>query len=871
VVTVITKTIGPTGRDYTTFTLAEADVTNIGTSADLVANDEAIVFEADAGTYTTPLSANSTLVTDATRNVTYKPAAGSEHGGSAGAGVIIDTGGSNRPITLTDDFTVVDGFNLVTTTTYCAWLEGAGAVAQNCIASAANRGFVVYGGTAANPVRVLNCVSRGGSSVAFYVLADTSSDAYGEIINCTGDSTTTYPFLNQQTANTASGTFINCLSLASQSFYNAGGTVSGSNNFGPATNPFPAALQGSPYPITATTSFSTPLGSGDYAVYMGATGALADVTGNDVWQQGVGPGSNSDVPTTDINGVARSGASCNPGAFEADGFVEPTVITRTIDASGAGDYTTFALALADIASVAGGSDLTLLNRAVVFEAVAGNYGGVVNVDSTSFEFDPTRNLTLRPQAGSEHGGDRNAGVIVAGGSSYAFRMPCDFLRIEGFVCTFTGSYGVLLLGSHPGVLVDGLIVDDLNSATMAIRNDGAGATADFPVVIQNCVVFVQGSRGIGFFGSGTYHARVTNCTVVHSAVEWCYINYNPSATLEFTNNVALTSGSTFRDNSGTATITGSNNFGSGTNPFPAALQGSPYPITAVTDPEQPAAGDYAIHDAQGRLYDTSRNDVLQAGVGPSANSDVPTTDITGEARSGATCNPGAFEATVVLSISTPAAGALNNSPDFRVHLDRRVTDASFGVSAVYDSASDSTTFTLPYRLNAYARMQVVTRKTSGANAGELLSVTATDANAGTVTVAGNHTSTAVFIGETYIMKYEFSTPHLQAQQRMSPTKGASHRIRYGTVTFADTSFFEVKVKPKGGDAYTYTFNGNLLNEPETLLGQVVVYDGDFKFPVMADHDRATVTLENDSPLPSRFLGCEWEAFYHSRIGQRSRF
>ena len=90
-VTVITRTIGPSGRDYASFTLAEADVTNIGTSADLVANDEAIVFEADAGTYNESVVFNSTLTTDATRNVTYKPAAGSEHGGVLGAGVHINS------------------------------------------------------------------------------------------------------------------------------------------------------------------------------------------------------------------------------------------------------------------------------------------------------------------------------------------------------------------------------------------------------------------------------------------------------------------------------------------------------------------------------------------------------------------------------------------------------------------------------------------------------------------------------------------------------------------------------------------------------------------------------------------------------------
>ena len=71
-VTVLTRTIGPSGRDYASFTLAEADVTNIGTSADLVANDEAIVFEADAGTYVERLTVDSTLVSDATRNVTYQ-------------------------------------------------------------------------------------------------------------------------------------------------------------------------------------------------------------------------------------------------------------------------------------------------------------------------------------------------------------------------------------------------------------------------------------------------------------------------------------------------------------------------------------------------------------------------------------------------------------------------------------------------------------------------------------------------------------------------------------------------------------------------------------------------------------------------------
>jgi len=102
--------------------------------------------------------------------------------------------------------------------------------------------------------------------------------------------------------------------------------ITGSNNFGGSISPFPVALQGSPYPITATTNTSP--GAGDWAIYEAATGRLYHVPDNDVWDQGVGPASNSDVPTTDILGAARSGSTANPGAFETG--VPPTVTTNQL-------------------------------------------------------------------------------------------------------------------------------------------------------------------------------------------------------------------------------------------------------------------------------------------------------------------------------------------------------------------------------------------------------------------------------------------------------------------------------------------------------------------------------------------------------------
>ncbi len=115
----------------------------------------------------------------------------------------------------------------------------------------------------------------------------------------------------------------NLILAASEDWRDQGGggtsTVLGSNNFGPqtsATHVFPAALKGSPYPITATTN-TTP-GFGDYAIYEAGTGALVVVDDNAALGGGVGPAANADVPVYDINGVKRIGGGCDPGAFEGD-------------------------------------------------------------------------------------------------------------------------------------------------------------------------------------------------------------------------------------------------------------------------------------------------------------------------------------------------------------------------------------------------------------------------------------------------------------------------------------------------------------------------------------------------------------------------
>ena len=207
--------------------------------------------------------------------------------------------------------------------------------------------------------------------------------------------------------------------------------------------------------------------------------------------------------------------------------------------------------------------------------------------------------------------------------------------------------------------------------------------------------------------------------------------------------------------------------------------------------------------------------------------------------------------------------------DFRVHLDRRLSDSSSGVSSSYDSGTNTTTFTLPYTLGAGVTMQVVSRGTASTNAGQDYPVTSS--GAASVTVSGDHTGTPVYIGEAYTMRYEFSQLQLQRNGRVAPMGNASHRVRYGRINFSDTSYFVVRVTVKGQAAQSYVWNGYILGESESLLGSIGTYTGEYQFPVMASHDRVTIELENDSPLASTFVAAEWEAYYHSRIRFNARF
>jgi hypothetical protein len=674
--TVVTRTIG-VGRDYANFTAAEADVVNIATSAiggaDLVANDGAIVFEADAGTYTESVMFDSTLTTDATRNVTYRPASGSEHGGVFGAGVVLHDNGSGYGAAqqVRDNFTVLDGLEVHVSNT-SGFRTGLLLSLTHDLLGVKIRNMLLWSQTNRTPIGGPNTgsynVGSSSSPIVFENLLIKKTDNFADMMeikdrpgyeghyvisNCTfiGDSGINHRSFSVRANTNLNLKVTNCLSLVPWQWFQAGSgtlTLTGSNNFGGATNSLPAAIQGSPYPVTASKSYDP--GAGDFALYVGSTGELLDSPNNDVVNQGVGPASNSDVPTTDILGNTRSGTTANPGAFEQLNSL--TTVTRTI---GSGkDYATFTLAEADVVDIAtsaiGGASLLDYNGAIVFEADAGDYSETLNFDTGGgLTCDPTRNVTWTHASGAEHGGRFGEGVNIVG---YCYIRE-DFAVVDGFSITPSTGGAAGIFGGPEGVILRNLMVHSTDSYAFRLNE---GATAAFPGVVENCVAKSGTSSPFDIRSEGSgqdAHWRVVNCTAMATGIKQGFrtgISSSDTLNLELVNNVVH--GGTARSYFGfagpTIVVTGSNNFGpdDGSAPFPVAVQGSPYPITPTTSFSTPlGAGDYAVYmGSNGSLANVSGNDVWQQGVGPGSNSDVPTTDINGVARSGATCNPGAFEA-----------------------------------------------------------------------------------------------------------------------------------------------------------------------------------------------------------------------------------
>ena len=148
---------------------------------------------------------------------------------------------------------------------------------------------------------------------------------------------------------------------------------------------------------------------------------------------------------------------------------------------------------------------------------------------------------------------------------------------------------------------------------------------------------------------------------------------------------------------------------------------------------------------------------------------------------------------------------------------------------------------------------------------------AADNNVGTsfyATIAGTGTGVVsepnVWVGIPYTMKYVFSEQLFKAKSGngTSPSNAAKLMIRNGSIYFDKTAHFKVKVTPKFRDTYENVFTPNVVGS--TTIGSLNLDSGFYRFPILTKAQDTTITIENESALPSNFQSAEFESFVHSR-------
>ena len=195
---------------------------------------------------------------------------------------------------------------------------------------------------------------------------------------------------------------------------------------------------------------------------------------------------------------------------------------------------------------------------------------------------------------------------------------------------------------------------------------------------------------------------------------------------------------------------------------------------------------------------------------------------------------------------------------YLTYLDRKFQDDSTGVSSSYNAGTNQTTFTIPY--SKTNTMKVVGRVGGSNTAGQEI---ATVSQSGTsIVVSGDHTSSNLWFGEQYEFSFVFSQQFIQvadsAGSRISVREGRL-QIRNWNVSYNDTGYFTTEVVPVGRSTSTSSFTGTTTGSG--ALGTVNLEDGDFTFAVQSENDKLTITLKNNSHLPSNFINAAWQGYY----------
>ncbi len=216
--------------------------------------------------------------------------------------------------------------------------------------------------------------------------------------------------------------------------------------------------------------------------------------------------------------------------------------------------------------------------------------------------------------------------------------------------------------------------------------------------------------------------------------------------------------------------------------------------------------------------------------------------------------------------------------DFEFHLDHKVTEAD--VTVAYNSSTDKTTFTLPYRLRA--KMDIVGRFLASNETSTFVDINGvtqtlkpatviqstnlTNGSTTTIEANGDYTNAKFIIGEPYDMHYRFSKQRITETPQQNSAEIISSRLQlhHFYIKFEKSGFFQVEVTPELRDTSTHKFSGRFLGASSSVIGQLNLETGTFRVPIMSRADKVDIDVKNKTFLPTLLASAEYEAMFHMK-------
>ena len=195
-------------------------------------------------------------------------------------------------------------------------------------------------------------------------------------------------------------------------------------------------------------------------------------------------------------------------------------------------------------------------------------------------------------------------------------------------------------------------------------------------------------------------------------------------------------------------------------------------------------------------------------------------------------------------------------------LDHQIDKADFA-SITYSAGTDLTTITLPYSFSAPVEFYKTDARAFApySDGNNVVKVSNT-----TYTIIGDKTADSITAGVNYEFLYEFSKQYLREENSSgeSAIQDGRLQLRYVSVIYTSSAYFEAHVTPTNGTTSITTFNGRTLADPDNVADLIPSDTGEFKFPVFAQNEEVSIKLVNNQPYRCAFGSVEWTANYRQK-------